>query len=232
MPDPLPTLQSAFAVHGLRVRGMLAFTADERAPEVHGQRAATLVLVGHLGGTLWKAFSDWLDSQPGTIADPLDTWSRQVLDEIAGQIGAEAVFPFDKPYWPFQSWAMRAEGLRPSPIGPLMHPVYGTWYAYRGALAFREQLPVHEFAKPEHACDTCVEKPCLSACPVNAFSPVGFDVAACRSYLRAPVTSQSDSTSPDCLGRGCHARNACPVGAEHRYGEAQLQFHMAALKPS
>src|SRR4030095_137820 len=37
-------------------------------------------------------------------------------------------------------WAMRAEAVAPSPLGILIHPDYGLWHAYRGALAFAERL--------------------------------------------------------------------------------------------
>ena len=63
-----------------------------------------------------------------------------------------------------------------------------------------------------HACDTCVDKPCLSACPVNAFGPNGFDVASCRAYLN------TEPGRKGCMTSGCMARDACPVGRAHRYG--------------
>ncbi len=33
---------------------------------------------------------------------------------------------------------MAAEGLKPSPLGLLMHPEYGLWHGYRGAILFGE----------------------------------------------------------------------------------------------
>ena len=76
------------------------------------------------------------------LANPLDTWSREVIGEVAEEFGARAVSPSDRPYLPFQQWAMRAEGLRPSPLGILMHPEYGLWHAYRGALLFDVEIPI------------------------------------------------------------------------------------------
>jgi hypothetical protein len=46
------------------------------------------------------------------------------------------VFPFERPYLPFQRRAMRAEACYPSPLGLLIHPDYGLWHGYRGALLF------------------------------------------------------------------------------------------------
>jgi hypothetical protein len=32
------------------------------------------------------------------------------------------------------------------------------------------------------------------------------------------------------MDRGCRARLACPVGVQHRYSSAQMQFHMQAFR--
>ena len=71
----------------------------------------------------------------------------------------------------------------------------------------------------------CDGKPCLSACPVQAFSGQSFAVDACRSHLRGPLGAQ-------CVQGGCLARNACPEGADYRYQSAHAAFHMQAfLRP-
>ena len=41
-----------------------------------------------------------------------------------------ALFPFGgPPHFPFQQWARRAEPVHPSPIGLLIHPIYGLWHS-------------------------------------------------------------------------------------------------------
>ena len=66
---------------------------------------------------------------------------------------------------------MRAEGLKASPLGILMHPEYGLWHAYRGALLFDEALAAEDLNQepenPIHLCALCDRKPCLDACPVG-----------------------------------------------------------------
>ena len=42
---------------------------------------------------------------------------------------------------------MRAEGLKPSPIGILMHPQFGLWHAYRGALLFDVEIELRRLAQ-------------------------------------------------------------------------------------
>ncbi|MCB1461057.1 MAG: hypothetical protein KDJ90_01200 [Nitratireductor sp.] len=237
-------LSVALARFGLITRGGFNFDNREAVPAgPSGAPARSVLLVGHGGGTIWPHFSGWLAGQEESPANPLDTWSAAILREVAGAFGARAVFPSDKPFLPFQQWAMRAEGLRPSPLGMLIHPEFGLWHAYRGALLLDVEIQIQRDDAPVHPCECCIEKPCLSTCPVSAFSQSGFDVATCRSWLDSS-TSWNDSSSShadsiasggasmkgaDCMNAGCRARNACPIGHEYRYCDAQLRFHMASF---
>jgi hypothetical protein len=181
---------------------------------------ATVLLVGNAGGAMWAAFAPYIDGKP----HPLDRWTRRVVEPVAKRFGARAVFPFGAEAPPFQRWAERAETLYRSPLGILIHPEYGLWHAYRAALLFAELLPLPPRSDALNPCESCLGKPCLSACPVGAFGDGGYDVPACAAHLRSPETT--------CPSVGCHARNACPVGAEWRYPEAQIRFHMVAFARS
>jgi len=96
------------------------------------------------------------------------------------------------------------------------------WHAYRGALAFAEAVELPPRESKDNPCDTCVDRPCLNTCPVAAFAPGSYDVPACTAYLDATADN-------DCLGQGCRARRACPVGREHIYGPDQANLHMSAF---
>jgi hypothetical protein len=227
------------ADRGLILRGGFSFDDTEPAPAgPDGRPAATALLVGNAGGRMWPHFRQWRDAQSVPQHDPLDRWTRLAIEPIAQEFSARAVFPFDRPWLPFQQWAMRAQGLRPSPLGILIDPQYGLWHAYRAALLLETDVSIQALAKPIHPCDLCREKPCLSTCPVDAFSQSGFAVEACRGYLAGGHASQTDSSSsretsrrlPACMSNGCAAREACPVGAEHRYDPEQIRFHMQAFR--
>ncbi|MEM9107690.1 MAG: 4Fe-4S dicluster domain-containing protein [Pseudomonadota bacterium] len=179
-------------------------------------------MVGHAGSSHWHVFERFEREHKGP--DPLDAWSRSVGEAIASQLDCVALYPFEKPWWPFQSWISRAEGLKPSPLGILIHPEYGLWHGYRLAFAFREFISVPASKNHPHACDTCVDKPCVGACPVEAIHLDGFRLDTCRTHL-ASVAGQAG-----CMQQGCLSRNACPVGAGYRYNSRQLRFHMAALE--
>ncbi len=219
----LQTISNKLAAHGLTLRGGFAFGDEEAAPlSPEGRPAKSALLVGQAGAAPWPHFMKWRQSQPRDLPNPLDTWSRQIIDEVAALFGASAVYPSDKPYQPFQQWAMRAEGLKPSPLGILMHPEYGLWHAYRGALLFAGGIPIQGVRNPNHLCDLCVGKPCLKSCPVGAYSEEGFAYEACLGHVRG-------ADGGPCRSGGCLDRNACPYGVDYRYPAEVQAFHMASF---
>jgi len=205
---------------GLVPRGTVSLAEGERVGELAEMR--TIVLAGMVGRDGWEAFAASPEAGDG-LADPLDRWSRRLIESLAGELGAKALFPFGgPPFLPFQRWAQRAEPVHSSPIGVLIHPYYGLWHAYRGALGFHEELAVAAPSPGLSPCETCSGRWCLKTCPVGAFSEAGYDVAACAGHLRS-------TAGGDCMAFGCRARRACPVGAEHAYGPEQASFLMRAF---
>ena len=156
-------VDAAVRARGLVARGGFHPRAEDGVPGLaDGRPAGTLVLAGNAGPAMWRAFAAAPEASAGP--DPLDRWTARVLTELAGRIGAEALFPFGgPPYLPFVRWAKRAEPVAESPLGMLIHPDYGLWHAYRGALAFAEVLDLPPRADRPRPCDTCAGRPCLSA---------------------------------------------------------------------
>ncbi|MDE2017297.1 MAG: hypothetical protein KGI57_06300, partial [Hyphomicrobiales bacterium] len=203
---------------GLASRGVARAGGGADLP--HG--VATLALVGFAGARGWGAFAASPEAHDGA-PDPLDRWSRRVIGALADALGARAFFPFGgPPHWPFQRWALAAGGVHPSPLGLLIDDVFGLWHSYRGALGFADAIAAPAARASRSPCEDCRGRPCLSACPVGAFTGEGFDAKACRSWL-------SGGQGGDCLTGGCLARRACPVGAEHRQGAEQAAFHLRAF---
>ena len=221
----LTTIEAALAREGLIARGGFHPEPGDGVPGLeNGGLARSLVMVGNAGPEMWQAFA--ASPEHDTAPDPLDRWSERVLGELATELGARALYPFGgPPHLPFVAWAKRAEPVAESPLGILIHPDYGLWHAYRGALAFAEALalPPRGSTRPR-PCDSCADRPCLTACPVGAFSAVGqevagYDVSACADHLAAPAGA-------DCMAEACRARRACPIGREYRYAPEQAAFHM------
>ena len=214
---------AATEAEGLASRGAFHVVASDAVPPFpDGALSATLVLVGNAGPGMWSVFEASDEANDGG-PDALDRWSRRVVTRLAHSLGGAAHFPFGGPPWlPFIRWAQRAGPVHPSPIGPLVHPDYGLWHAYRGAIAFRERVvlpPRDDRASP---CDTCTGRPCLSSCPVGAFSVDGYDAEGCVAHISRPDGAL-------CLGAGCLARHACPVGRTAAYAAPQAAVHMRAF---
>ncbi len=217
--DFLRTLQKRLLPHGLLLRG--GFSTQDAGDLPAGlDDVSTILLIGNAGPDLWRQSSASLDGN----GDALDRWTRSVMNPIAGDVGAAVVYPFGgPPYFPFQQWAMKAEPVFSSPLGILMHPRYGLWHAYRAALCFPQPVPMPAKEVGSNPCDSCTEKPCLSACPVGAFADgQDYDVPACAGHLRSP-------DGKDCMSFGCRARRACPVGRDYLYDAGQAAFHMDAF---
>ncbi len=223
MPERPQSIESFFyAIEraGFAPRGAFPLRVEERAGPLADARA--VVLIGVAGRSGWDAFASSPEARDGAD-DPLDRFSRRVIGGLAQAFGAVALFPFGgPPYWPFQQWARRAEPVHPSPIGLTIHPVYGLWHSYRGALGFRQALDLPKVDPQASPCASCRDRPCLSACPVGAFTTAGYDVAACVAHLRSVAGA-------DCMGRGCRARRACPVGVEHVSRPEQAALAMRAF---
>ncbi len=178
--------------------------------------AKSVILVGNVGPAMFQRFSRERGERT------LDQWTRDVIDPLAHDLGAHAMFPFDKPPQPFLTWARRAGAGHASPLGLNIHPIYGLWHAYRAALLFPVvfDLPRHDAGA--HPCETCEAKPCLTACPVSAFDGTSYDVARCIKHIEG-------NAGDDCMTGGCKARLACPVGIKYQYSLQQKQFHMRAF---
>jgi hypothetical protein len=217
----LADIDRLLAGTGLFVRG--AFHA---APEdgvralADGRAAGTVVLVGNAGKEMWTAFRRDVPVLAGK--DPLDTWVDAHLERVAAAVGAEIVFATRKPWPPIQRWAMKADGVHRSPIGILIHPEFGLWHVYRGALLFARKLAVPARHTSDSPCDSCAKKPCLRACPADAFKPDSFDMHACVDHVES-------AKGKACATGGCLARRACPVGRAHAHVPEEGAFHMAAV---
>jgi len=188
-------------------------STEDRVPD----GARFVILIGNAGPDMWRRFARERDP----ARDTMDAWTEAAVGELARDLDARAVFPFDKPPYPFLTWARRARAGHISPLGLNIHPVYGLWHAFRAALLFPVAFDMPQPSLGAHPCESCAEKPCLSACPVSAFSPEGYDVPACVAHL--------ETEGQVCMEGGCLARRACPVGRSFTYGPAQAQFHMKAF---
>jgi hypothetical protein len=153
-------------------------------------------------------------------AHPLDRWSARVIGRLAAAVGGMALFPFGGPPWrPFVQWALRSGRAHASPVSLMVHDRMGLFASWRGAVAVAEAIAEEPAESP---CETCLGRPCLTACPPRALTAAGYDLPACHGFL---------DTGPgaDCMERGCAVRRACPVSRAYGRLEAQSAHHMRSF---
>jgi hypothetical protein len=186
---------------------------EDMVPEGVG----TLLLLGPREPGFWDALSAAPEFRDGA-RDPLDRWSERVIGQLAEGLGALPFFPFGEPRRPFIRWALRTGQVWVSEVNLLISAEAGLLVSFRGALGFRERIPLPPPA--QRPCDSCTGKPCRAACPAGALTAAGYDVPACRAYLASPPGAAS------CREGGCAVRLACPWSAGHPRAPALHAHHM------
>lgn len=228
-------LTDDLAALGLISFGSLAVdAASENLPSLaEGKLARSAQLIGNVGSAIWTPFRQSDEARDGTH-NPLDRWTRRVLDDVANRHQRRALYPFGgPPWWPFISWAERLGVFSPSPLGVLVHEEYGPWLAFRAVLLSAE--PLSQGNKPNlpasaGPCATCVDKPCLTACPVNAIKidqPYAYD--SCRTHVASSWPTREAPLDRASCSTGCLARKACPYGQSHQYAAEHAAHHMRAF---
>lgn len=185
-------------------------------------RAALVLAAG--GRALFEAFR--ASPEFGRGADPLDAYTRRVVEAAAARLAApsRALFAFERRGGRFADFVAlgRAAGLgAPSRLGLLLHPVYGPWLSIRAVVLTATRLAE---SRPLAGFDPCrgCPAPCARACHGTALAAARFDARACAA------TRGSD---PGCRLR-CDARRACLVGPEHAYAPDAEAHHMRSLPPA
>ncbi len=151
--------------------------------------------------------------------DPMDAFSHSVTktfcENYLDGASCQLVFP-TKHIIPLQRIGTFLGWGHVSPLGVGISEKHGLWWAYRSAFLTTAELPVTEPLSQKFACDDCVDKPCIIACPASAVSTdETFDVDACFHF-------RAHDNSP-CVDK-CLARLACPIGAESRYPDEMIHY--------
>lgn len=212
----LGQLADAARAEALDILGTCETTESDGLPQ------GTLVLLGPDQPDFWSHVWKSPEFTEGG-RHPLDRWSQRVVTVLAEVVGGTALFPFGSPAQPFISWALRSGRCWVSPVGLLVHEDAGLWVSFRGAILLADTTwePV-DAKKP---CDSCEDKPCLTACPASALSDDGYNLKACHTFL-------DTQAGEDCMAGGCAVRRICPVSERHRRDPVQSAFHMRAFHPA
>ena len=79
---------------GLTPRGAFLLSGDERRGAL--APVSTIVLAGFVGRDGWSSFASSVEALDG-LDHALDRWSRRVIEALACEFGAFALFPFGGP---------------------------------------------------------------------------------------------------------------------------------------
>lgn len=230
----LDSFKESLAPHGFNLLGATSVAAYEALapPQYHVAallpQARTIVVIGNGGGEFWRGFRSHCEAHPHYLQErehPLDDYTKEKIETVVTpqlqRVGAmyRYLYPFRFCTEPVSFMHLaRAAGLTgPSLLGVTIHPVYGPWIALRAALLIDQEVQAPPQAEGFDPCPTCVERPCLTACPAQAISLTkGWDIPACVQHRLRIET--------DCVDY-CRARFDCVYGREHRYPLDELQYH-------
>ena len=171
-----------------------------------------LILFGHAGRRLWECV------QAAGIGgkDPIDDYSiRTVQHWFAAHLTKQRyrlLFPGEGRIG-LQALGNLAGWHQPSPIMVGVDREWGSWYAYRAVAIADTRFPPSVPLDDRSPCPSCATPPCIGTCPAGALAGGHFDLDACSRYRLQAASA---------CAHGCLARQACPVGAEHRYTPEQI----------
>ncbi|HXR36630.1 MAG TPA: hypothetical protein VN754_11800 [Candidatus Binataceae bacterium] len=226
-------IKNCAAPYGLNLAGAIPIERYDQAvaPRLRASaidpRARSIVVIGNGSGAFWESYRRHVEGDPEWARrdNPLDDFTREVIErDVAGPIRARGLrcttaYPFvsDTGNLHFMELGRIAGLGGPSIIGVTVHPVYGTWIAFRAALLLEELIDEPGAALGFDPCPGCVPRSCIPACPVGAVSVQrAWDVDKCIGHRV--------EADPDC-GAGCYARLECVLGPEHRYPADELRYH-------
>ncbi|MDR2837531.1 MAG: hypothetical protein LBV49_03025 [Azonexus sp.] len=179
-----------------------------------------LILLGHGGRRLWEVVQ-----QAGIGGEhPIDDYCRQTIARIFTEPLAGL------PYRLLYPGNFRVDLLvlgqlagwhHASPFMVGVDAEWGSWHAYRAVILCAADWPPTPVVERASPCLACHDKACLAACPAQAAGDP-FLLDRCADERLRPASPCAEA---------CLARNACPVGAEHRYSEAQMRHSYALSLP-
>lgn len=216
-PLPLADVLNHAGLNRQHVFDLAALPVDLVAPLAPAPHERQLILFGHAGRRMWEC----VQAEGIHSAHPIDDYSVRTvtawLARALPQARTRLVFPGTQRIG-LQRLGAIAGWHRASPFMVGIDSVWGSWFAYRAVVLTDTALPASTPVDNGYPCDSCANKPCISACPAGALAGGRFNLSACNAGRLA-----ADSN----CALGCTARGACPVGVEHRYDESQIR-HGAA----
>ena len=193
-------------IAGFAVDGWNASAPEHALPDL-GRARALGVVIGNTGA-LWPRLCQALAADPALASDPdpLDRYTERTLEDAVASLGVAAAIRFAHraPYPPIQRIAAHAGLVHLQPSHLCVHPVHGPWIAMRAVIVLDAEGPAEAPTTTAAPCDCA--RGCLPA------------------FERAAALGWNPDHEP--TWRAWVAiRDACPVGRDRRYPDAQIRYH-------
>ncbi len=223
----LTAIKNQFSVAGFNLVSSLPVTSlqaqEQQQLKVKNPNFSQgcLLLIGSGGRALWQASAEWRANNT-LIQDPVNSYSLEVADRIltTAAIGYTSLYPSTEYNVGLINCGKQVGWHGESDLGLGMNPAFGLWWAYRLLIWIDQPIEIDGTMDVVDVCQSCEDKPCLSACPVSALHKTGMDKwQTCSGHRLSEGSSCEDR---------CFSRLACPVASEHRYIEPQMQYHYRA----
>lgn len=214
---PLASLLDEAGLNRQHVFDLAQLPADLLAPLAVQAHERQLILIGHAGRRLW----DRVQAAGPRSAHPIDAYSVQTVERWLAQALPAARYRFAYPcglpagrHVGLQRLGTLAGWHHAAPFLVGVDALWGSWFAYRAVVLTDTDLPASPVRDHGHPCPSCADRPCVQACPARALGAGAMDTQACHRQ-------RLQDGSPCALA--CLARQACPVGAAHRYDDSQIR---------
>lgn len=174
-----------------------------------------LILIGHGGKQLWKS----LTGSASKNENPIDNFT---LDVVNTWLNTSHTSTYSHVIYPdSQSIDLIALGAlagwhHESPFKVGINSIWGPWFAYRAVILADSHFAITPPFTAPSPCSACQDKPCIKSCPAEACNEERMDINKCIRYRK---------THNSKCAKTCLARISCPVQPQHRYAEAQMDFH-------
>jgi methylmalonic aciduria homocystinuria type C protein len=182
-----------------------------------GQRPCLGILIGNTRA-LWPRFLSAVRADPARLecADPIDRYVEAVVNDACAPVpfARQCLWAHGSRRVAIQQLAQRAGVAYLSPGHLSVHPIFGPWIALRAALVVDVAGPPDPAPVLLRTCDDCDVRcePAFARAAATLVEPV--NQAAVTPHWQLWLA----------------ARDACPVGREHRYDDAQIGYHYSKDK--
>ena len=193
----------------------IAILDSIKQPDLYTHKFSQLVLIGHLGRTLWQNINT---NGVGT-EHPIDEYTVESIEQYFSNFYAdnhyEIIYPGEAVIG-LQQLGVEAGWHNTSPFKVGINDKWGSWFAYRAVVLADTNFEVTERSKLKSPCPDCASKICMSSCPAGALDSGELNFNACIEYRKQNMSACKQT---------CLARISCPVGDEYKYSDEQVKYH-------